>query len=77
MACLLYGLHSYGPSSTETHDGVPPTRFNTDARVRVALLSITAANVGLDFTGASSVVFAELPTEVADLRQANITSYGL
>jgi hypothetical protein len=32
-------------------------RFRSDARVRVALLSVTAAGVGLDFSAASGVVF--------------------
>lgn len=39
-------------------------------QVRVALLSITAAGTGLDFSAASAVVFAELPDEVALVRQA-------
>ena len=39
-------------------------RFATDPRVRVALLSVTAAGTGLDFSAASHVVFAELPHEV-------------
>ena len=38
-------------------------RFATDPRVRVALLSVTAAGTGLDFSAASHVVFAELPHE--------------
>ena len=33
-------------------------RFHSDATVRVALLSVTAAGVGLDFSAASVVVFA-------------------
>ena len=33
-------------------------RFRCDASVRVALLSVTAAGVGLDFSAASVVVFA-------------------
>ena len=43
-----------------------PLRFrpSDDPRVRVALLSITAAAVGLDFSSASAVVFVELPNEV-------------
>lgn len=36
----------------------------------MALLSITAAAVGLDFSSASAVVFAELPNEVSLVRQA-------
>ncbi len=38
--------------------------FRDSPSVRVALLSITAAAVGLDFSSASVVVFAELPNEV-------------
>ncbi|GIM10872.1 hypothetical protein Vretimale_14479, partial [Volvox reticuliferus] len=45
-------------------------RFRDDPTVRVALLSITAAAVGLDFSTASAVVFVELPTEVSLLQQA-------
>ena len=45
-------------------------RFRDDPAVRVALLSITAAGTGLDFSAASAVVFAELPDEVALVRQA-------
>ena len=39
-------------------------RFATDPRIKVALLSVTAAGTGLDFSAASHVVFAELPHEV-------------
>ncbi|GFH17530.1 uncharacterized protein HaLaN_14188, partial [Haematococcus lacustris] len=39
-------------------------RFRSDPSIRVALLSITAAAVGLDFSSASAVVFVELPHEV-------------
>ncbi|GAX84585.1 hypothetical protein CEUSTIGMA_g12006.t1 [Chlamydomonas eustigma] len=45
-------------------------KFRSSPKVRVALLSITAAAVGLDFSSASSVVFAELPSEVSLVRQA-------
>ncbi|KAK9843831.1 hypothetical protein WJX81_008228 [Elliptochloris bilobata] len=45
-------------------------RFRDDPAVRMALLSITAAGTGLDFSAASAVVFAELPDEVALVRQA-------
>ncbi len=38
--------------------------FRDRPSVRVALLSVTAAAVGLDFSSASNVVFAELPDEV-------------
>jgi hypothetical protein len=43
-------------------------RFRDDAAIRVALLSVTAAGTGLDFSSASHVVFAELPPEVALVR---------
>jgi hypothetical protein len=45
-------------------------RFRADARVRAALLSVTAAGVGLDFSAASAVAFVELPAEVSMVRQA-------
>lgn len=45
-------------------------RFADDPAVRVALLSVTAAGTGLDFSAAGAVVFAELPEEVALVRQA-------
>jgi SWI/SNF-related matrix-associated actin-dependent regulator 1 of chromatin subfamily A len=35
-------------------------RFQADASVRVAVLSLTAASQGLTLTAASTVVFAEL-----------------
>jgi len=43
--------------------------FREDARVRVALVSITAGGTGLDFSVASAVVFAELPLASCDLEQ--------
>ena len=43
-------------------------RFATDPRIKVALLSVTAAGTGLDFSAASHVVFAELPHEVQTRR---------
>lgn len=45
-------------------------RFRSDPTCRVALLSIYAASVGLDFSTASIVVFAELPNEVSFALQA-------
>lgn len=45
-------------------------RFRSDPQVRVALLSVTAAGTGLDFSAASAVVFVELPCEVSLVRQA-------
>ena len=44
-------------------------RFATDPRIKVALLSVTAAGTGLDFSAASHVVFAELPHEVRVLHR--------
>jgi hypothetical protein len=46
--------------------------FRSDARIRVALLSITAACVGLDFSSASVVVFVELPDEVGRCTSAQL-----
>ena len=57
--------------------GVPPAirtqlvrKFQTCARVRVALLSMTAAGVGLTLTAASTVLFAELHWTPGVLAQA-------
>ena len=36
------------------------SRFQADSQVRVAILSINAANAGLNLTSANVVVFAEL-----------------
>ena len=44
--------------------------FQTDDKVRVALLSITAANTGLTLTAAHMVVFAELFWNPGILTQA-------
>ena len=44
--------------------------FRSSAACRCALLSLTAAGVGLDFSSAHIVVFAELPREVSILEQA-------
>jgi hypothetical protein len=45
-------------------------KFQTNAQVRVALLSMTAAGVGLTLTAASSVLFAELHWTPGVLAQA-------
>ncbi|KAK9866369.1 hypothetical protein WJX84_005962 [Apatococcus fuscideae] len=45
-------------------------QFRDDPGVQVALLSVTAAGIGLDFSSASAVVFVELPQEIAFVRQA-------
>ena len=45
-------------------------RFQRDAQLRVALLSISAAGVGLTLTAASVVVFAECSWEIGKLKQA-------
>lgn len=44
--------------------------FKENPQIRVALLSITAAGTGLDFSTASFVVFFELPSEASLVRQA-------
>ncbi len=49
-------------------------RFKKEAGLRVALLSVTAAGTGLDFSAASLVVFAELPSEVCQKRFRRSTS---
>lgn len=46
------------------------TSFQTDVNVRVALLSITAANVGLTLTAASTIVFAEMTWTPSIMHQA-------
>ena len=45
-------------------------KFKRDTHVRAALLSIEAANSGLDFSSADSVVFAELPEKSSHVPQA-------
>eukprot|EP00890_Picochlorum_soloecismus_P004235 jgi/Picsp_1/4812/NSC_02180-R1_zinc finger ran-binding domain-containing protein 3-like len=44
--------------------------FKENPKIRVALLSVTAAGTGLDFSSASLVVFFELPSEASLVRQA-------
>jgi SWI/SNF-related matrix-associated actin-dependent regulator 1 of chromatin subfamily A len=66
------------PNSHIRIDGQVPTgaraqlvrKFQTCARVRVALLSMTAAGVGLTLTAASTVLFAELHWTPGVLAQA-------
>ncbi|PRW44334.1 DNA annealing helicase and endonuclease ZRANB3 [Chlorella sorokiniana] len=78
LAAALEGATGYAPVGYVRIDGgtdpedrrAAVRRFASDASVRVALLSVTAAGVGLDFSSASVVVFAELPDEVAHVRQA-------
>jgi len=48
-----------GRSSAEQR-GVLCDRFQRDETVRIAVLSITAANAGINLSAASLVVFAEL-----------------
>ena len=50
-------------------------RFRDDPEAWVALLSITAAGVGLDFSPAAAVVFAELPDEPALVAQAEARAH--
>ena len=45
-------------------------QYTEKTALQVALLSITAAGVGLDFSAANVMVFTELPVDVAALRQA-------
>jgi superfamily II DNA or RNA helicase len=55
-------------SATERQEAVE--KFNILPNIRVALLSVKAAGVGLDFSAASAVAFFELPPEAALVRQA-------
>jgi len=71
-------LKKYGPNNHIRIDGEVPAvlrqklvgKFQTCARVRVALLSMTAAGVGLTLTAASTVLFAELHWTPGVLAQA-------
>jgi len=60
------------PSSVLLQRREAVASFRSDPSIRVALLSITAAAVGLDFSAASAVVFVELPHEVCSCTK---TSY--
>ncbi|GJP76976.1 hypothetical protein CLOP_g7415 [Closterium sp. NIES-67] len=44
-------------------------RFVTEPQVRVAIVGVTAGGVGLDFSAAQTIVFAEIPRAAADLLQ--------
>lgn len=78
IAKALEGLEDYPAVGFIRIDGTTDSQdrrdlcnaFRNDPRRRVALLSITAAGVGLDFSSASVVVFAELPKEASLVRQA-------
>ncbi|ELU01833.1 hypothetical protein CAPTEDRAFT_109109 [Capitella teleta] len=58
-----------GRTSSEARDGLA-NNFQTNDSVRVAILSITAANAGLHLTAANLVVFAELFWNPGILAQA-------
>ena len=55
-------------TAQERHEAV--IKFREDPNTRVALLSITAAGFGLDFSSADKVVFFELPPDAASVKQA-------
>ncbi len=58
-----------GATATSIRQGIC-TKFQTDKDVRVALLSITAANTGLTLTAATTVIFAELYWNPGQMVQA-------
>ncbi len=72
LAGALEGDQGWAPVSYVRIDGdtdgpdrlAATRRFASDPSIRAALLSVTAAGVGLDFSAASAVVFVELPGEV-------------
>ena len=61
--CLFQSSYSYiridGSTGAAARNDLC-NRFQTDDTVRLALLSITAANAGLNMTASSLVIFAEL-----------------
>ena len=73
---LQAALHSRGP--LVRIDGSTPLpqrhlaikRFNKEPHLRLALVSVTAASLGIDLSAASTVIFAELPPDAAWLAQA-------
>ncbi|KAH7280039.1 hypothetical protein KP509_37G049700 [Ceratopteris richardii] len=57
--------------STSTHDRHKAVdAFRNVGKVRVAIIGLTAGGVGLDFSSAQTVVFAELPKSSSELLQA-------
>ena len=63
ISVSVFQKHGYiridGRTPSEQRD-VFANRFQTDDSIKVAILSITAANAGLHLTAASLVVFGEL-----------------
>ena len=68
--------HLYGASESATTYTHPSThyhgRFRDEPRVRFAIISVTAGGVGLDFSSATLVVFAELPDDPAIILQVRV-----
>ena len=70
-------LHAHGEALVRI-DGSTPLpqrhvairRFQTEPTVRVALVSVTAAALGINLSAASECIFAELPPDAAWLAQA-------
>ena len=50
-------------------------KFQNDPSCRLALLSIRAAGLGMNFSAAKCVIFAEIPRTVADLEQAEARAH--
>ena len=50
-------------------------KFQKDPSCRLALLSIRAAGLGMNFSAAKCVIFAEIPRTVADLEQAEARAH--